>query len=284
VLNGGKMNRMGKKSWERRDFSDTGGNVASGRKQTSGMEVTAMSVKRIAHRGFSSEAPENSLASFAMAVEGEFYGVECDIWKCLDGDYVVSHDGSLGRMYGLDKNICDLTYEQMRRHPMIRGRKRANHPPQYPALFTSYLAILARVEHCHPLIELKMDYTTVELREIVLLVEKYGLYERTYFISLYPSVLLRLKKELEFPSSRLQYVYGATKETKFRPVGMELEQWLMENRINLDTRYNLLSAGNVMRLHEAGLLVNVWTVNCKSDFIYMVNELGVDMVTTEYFW
>ena len=40
-----------------------------------------MKIKRIAHRGFSSEAPENTQASFAMAVEGDFYGVECDIWK-----------------------------------------------------------------------------------------------------------------------------------------------------------------------------------------------------------
>ena len=30
----------------------------------------------IAHRGFSSEAPENTQASFAMAVEGDFYGVK----------------------------------------------------------------------------------------------------------------------------------------------------------------------------------------------------------------
>jgi glycerophosphoryl diester phosphodiesterase len=65
---------------------------------------------------------------------------------------------------------------------------------------------------------------------------------------------------------------------------MDLDQWLIENKINLDTRYNLLSAGNVMRLHEAGLLVNVWTVNRKSDFLYMVNELGVDMVTTEFYF
>ena len=42
-----------------------------------------MKIKRIAHRGFSSEAPENTQASFAMAVEGDFYGVECDIWKSI---------------------------------------------------------------------------------------------------------------------------------------------------------------------------------------------------------
>ena len=57
-----------------------------------------MKIKRIAHRGFSSEAPENTQASFAMAVEGDFYGVECDIWKSKDGVYVVSHDVHLRRI------------------------------------------------------------------------------------------------------------------------------------------------------------------------------------------
>ncbi len=42
-----------------------------------------MKIKRIAHRGFSSEAPEKHAASFAMAVEGDFYGVECDIWMAF---------------------------------------------------------------------------------------------------------------------------------------------------------------------------------------------------------
>ena len=67
-----------------------------------------MKIKRIAHRGFSSEAPENTQASFAMAVEGDFYGVECDIWKSKDGVYVVSHDGHLRRMCGIDRWIPQM--------------------------------------------------------------------------------------------------------------------------------------------------------------------------------
>ena len=70
----------------------------------------------------------------------------------------------------------------------------------------------------------------------------------------------------------------------FRPVGMELENWLIENRINLDTRYTLLSKGNVMRLQEAGLEVNVWTVNTKKEFQRMAEDLKVDYVTSNYYF
>lgn len=243
-----------------------------------------MKIKRIAHRGFSSEAPENSFVSFALAVEGDFYGIECDVWKSKDGEYVVSHDGNLERMCDVNRSIPETAYDELKSYPIKRGKKRTQYAQQFLIKLTDYLSILQRVENKLAVIELKMDYTVVELREIVALVQEYGLYERVVFISLHGGVLLRLKKELGFPSERLQYVYGAISANKWIPVNMEVEHWLMENRINLDARYTLLSKGTVMRLHEAGLLVNAWTVNKKQDMTRMLFEVGVDMVTTEYYY
>lgn len=240
--------------------------------------------KRIAHRGFSSEAPENTYSSFALAVEGDFFGIECDIWKSKDGIYVVSHDGNLQRMCGVDRSIPDMTYSEIQSYPVTKGKKNLQHPVQHLIRLTDYLSIMNRSESKLAVIELKMNYTTVELREIVDLVKEYGLYDRTVFISLHGGVLIRLKTELGFPSERLQYVYGAISANKWNFVPMELEQWLIENRINLDSRYSLISKGTVMRLHEAGLLVNVWTVNKKTDILHMIHEVGVDMVTTEYYY
>lgn len=243
-----------------------------------------MEIKRIAHRGFSSEAPENSYASFALAAEGDFYGIECDVWKSKDGIYVVSHDGNMERMYGIGRNIPGMLYEEIKNYPMVRGKKRLLHPEQYLLPLSGYLSILQRAQNKQAVIELKMDYTTIELREIVDLITQYQLYDRTVFISLHGGVLLRLKEELGFPPERLQYVYGAISANKFIPVNMEVEHWLIENHINLDARYTLVGKGNVMRLHEAGLEVNVWTVNKREDMLRMLEEVGVDMVTTEYYY
>ena len=242
-----------------------------------------MNFKRIAHRGFSSEAPENSRAAFALAVEGDFYGVECDIWKSADGVYVVSHDGHMERMCGVDEEIPKLPYEKIASYPFVRGKKRTNHPEQHLIRFTEYLSIMARNDHMHPVVELKVDFTTVELGEIVDLVRKYGLCERTYFISMHQQALLRLKNEWKVPPERLQYVYGAERKNKWIPVNLELEQWLIENRINLDSRHSLITEGTVIRLHQAGLQVNVWTVNDKKLTEKMLKKLKVDMITTEYY-
>jgi glycerophosphoryl diester phosphodiesterase len=40
----------------------------------------------------------------------------------------------------------------------------------------------------------------------------------------------------------------------------------------------------VEKLHKAGLFVNVWTVNKEEEMKRLLDEVGVDMVTTEYYF
>ncbi|MGB0429723.1 MAG: glycerophosphodiester phosphodiesterase [Bacteroidia bacterium] len=51
----------------------------------------------IAHRGFSSKAPENTLAAFEKAIEQGADYFECDVRKSLDDKIVVIHDELLER-------------------------------------------------------------------------------------------------------------------------------------------------------------------------------------------
>ena len=128
-----------------------------------------------------------------------------------------------------------------------------------------------------------MDYTTVELREIVQLVREKGMLDRTFFISMHVLVLLRLK-QIGISSRQIQYVYGAVAGNKWTPVTDELIAWLQENEISLDSRYTLISKENVKRIHAAGLFVNVWTVNNGEEMKRLMEDVGVDMVTTEYYF
>ena len=51
----------------------------------------------IAHRGFSEEAPENSLAAFQKAIEAKAEMIELDVRLSSDGEFVVFHDKKLSR-------------------------------------------------------------------------------------------------------------------------------------------------------------------------------------------
>ena len=65
------------------------------------------------HRGYWDESsPENSLAAFEKSFEHKM-GVELDVQPTSDGKIVVFHDISAKRMCGIDKNISEMTFEEV---------------------------------------------------------------------------------------------------------------------------------------------------------------------------
>jgi glycerophosphoryl diester phosphodiesterase len=71
-------------------------------------------VLRIAHRGASAYAPENSLQAFSAAAEMQADLVEVDIRITMDERPVVAHDASLRRVYGLVQDISEIPLTTLR--------------------------------------------------------------------------------------------------------------------------------------------------------------------------
>ncbi|MGX5679804.1 glycerophosphodiester phosphodiesterase [Schumannella luteola] len=68
----------------------------------------------IAHRGASSEAPEQSRAAYELALAQGADGVECDVRVTADGEVVCFHDATLDRTLGMPGSVVELTLEQLR--------------------------------------------------------------------------------------------------------------------------------------------------------------------------
>lgn len=245
-------------------------------------EMALKGEKLIAHRGYSSQAPENTTAAFELAVNNGFYGVECDLRKTLDGKFVIMHDSGINRMCGYNLDIANLDLQQLKKYEIVSGSNVASYPGLTVPTLEEYLEILSKSDTVHPFIELKEEFTSKELKNIVQTVREYGLLERAYFISIYKSNLLALKNLEGVVTEYLQYVYGAESVNKLQPVDDNVVNWCIENGIDLDARYTLISASNVSRLHDNGRKVNVWTVNTIQKAFPLVNDAHVDMITTEY--
>lgn len=71
-------------------------------------------VLRIAHRGASAYAQENSRASFRKAAQLGADMVEIDIRVSADNIPVVSHDSSLKRLYGIEGAVSDYRLDDLR--------------------------------------------------------------------------------------------------------------------------------------------------------------------------
>ncbi|MBW6458637.1 MAG: hypothetical protein K0B52_05670, partial [FCB group bacterium] len=73
--------------------------------------------KIIAHRGFSSAAPENTLAAFreAIAVGADYF--ELDVHQSRDGHLMVIHDATINRVAsgGEQGKVADMSLRELRR-------------------------------------------------------------------------------------------------------------------------------------------------------------------------
>jgi glycerophosphoryl diester phosphodiesterase len=67
------------------------------------------------HRGYSSRAPENTLAAFRMLLQEGVPGVELDVQLCGSGEVVVIHDYGLRRVTGLKAPVAETSYADIRR-------------------------------------------------------------------------------------------------------------------------------------------------------------------------
>ena len=235
-------------------------------------------IKKIAHRGLSAVAPENTEVAFRLATETDCYGIECDVWKTADGMYLVSHDNSLKRMCGVRRNITDYPYEELITYPVTDGNQIENYPVQYLISLRRFFGVLSKTDKM-AFVEIKQELTLSELDELVNISKEYKMSERVFFISAYAKNVLRLRHELRFAKERLQYVHGTRARDSMVPVNDKLVDLLIRHKIGLDSKCSLLEEKYVDRMHDEGLIVNVWTVKDEKMFKHATEDLGVDMVT-----
>lgn len=67
----------------------------------------------IGHRGSILNYPENTFLSFDKAIEEGAKGIECDIWKSSDDEYVIIHDGTVDRTTNSTGNVSDFTLAEL---------------------------------------------------------------------------------------------------------------------------------------------------------------------------
>lgn len=70
--------------------------------------------KLVAHRGYATRFPENTLLSIGEALQAGARFVEFDVQCTADGIPVVFHDRSLERTTGIQKNLLELPSEKIR--------------------------------------------------------------------------------------------------------------------------------------------------------------------------
>lgn len=99
-------------------------------------------ILNIAHRGNSSEFPENTLLAFDEALKAGADGFECDLRLTADGKVVVFHDDSLKRLCGVPGSVETSTWRDLQ-SLKVKGKESI---PTLEALLQTFLTSTINLE------------------------------------------------------------------------------------------------------------------------------------------
>lgn len=225
-------------------------------------------VKMVAHRGLSGIETENTASAFVAAGNHSYYGIETDIHKTKDGKFIVIHDNDLLRVAGNDLAVEDSTLAEAQKIILRDKNGGFGRADLIAPAFEDYLSICKKYGK-HAVVELKSTYSDGEIDNIIKIVESFDYLESTTFISFLYANLGKIRKRL--PSQSLQYLFGTYSDLIFEK--------LIEDKIDVDINHKALTKELVDKFHEAGMVVNCWTVD-NPERAAELTEWGVDMITS----
>ena len=231
------------------------------------IHVNLPGVKMVAHRGVSGLERENTCAAFVAAGNRSYFGVETDIHRTADGRYIVFHDDNLTRLLGDGRVVEEMRFDELRALRLTDLDGNARGDLLLPTL-TEYVNICKKYDKdC--VLEIKNHFEPEDIDNVIAIIRGIGWLERTIFISFDLPNMLCIRERL--PQQRAQYLVSS--------FGDDLLSILTENHLDLDIKYSSLSAEQVRACHEAGIEVNVWTVNEAVDAERLAGY-GVDFITS----
>ena len=230
-------------------------------------------VKAVAHRGYSLEAPENTLPAYKLAKDKGFTYVECDVEWTSDNIPVLLHDGTIDRTSNGTGNIKDLTLEEVKLLDFGSWKNPTYTNTAIPT-FEEFI-IACKKWNLHPYIEMKGSITAEHAEIMMDIVIRLGMKRNVSWISFaIPS--LQMIADLD-PNARLGYVGSIS--TNFINAALTIKTDV--NEVFIDSSGGAVTQELVEQSLINGMDVEVWTVNTSSSVTGLV-EKGISGITTDY--
>ncbi|MFD8977110.1 MULTISPECIES: glycerophosphodiester phosphodiesterase [unclassified Streptomyces] len=208
----------------------------------------------VGHRGDPYRVRENTLPSIASAIERGADAVEVDVRLTKDGVPVLLHDDTLKRLWGHDRPLSRLSYEQLRELT-------------YDGVPTLREALITAGAH-----RLMLDLpggNEDSVRKIVGTVRECGAGERVYYCA---GSVAMLQVRAADPSAEIALTWTSLAPPRRVLLDAVRPKWL-------NYRFGLVSRELTERVHRDGLLVSAWTADTTRTMRKLIFD-GVDSITT----
>lgn len=224
--------------------------------------------KMIAHRGLSGIETENTAAAFVAAGQHPYFGIETDVHRTKDGQFIIIHDDDTFRVCGEHHSVEETDFALLRSlHLTDKTAGLPRHDLVLPTL-SEYIRILRHYEK-HAVLEIKNPMAKGDIESIIAIVREEGWLENTTFISFDWQNMLHIRALL--PDQSAQFLVEEWEDS--------LPERLQAHRLDLDIFFRCLTKERVEKLHEKGILVNVWTVD-DAAWAKALCDMGVNQITS----
>lgn len=226
----------------------------------------------VGHRG-SYWGVENTAEAFINGALKGYQYLECDIKVAGDGTIVLTHDDTTDRLGG-SLSISNSTIDQLKAETYTQTRGGITYTGKICTL-AEYLDICAEYKVL-PVIELKWA-TGINSNDqsgmpaLVKLIEDKGFRNKCIILTSMKPCLEYLRKN--YPDITLQFLTNSNWANHF--------DWCVEWRMDVDIQATGFNKETVQKFHDAGLKVNVWTVNDNANY-KAYTLMGCDFITTDY--
>lgn len=222
------------------------------------------------HRGASARAPENTLPSFALALEDGAEMIELDVHLTRDGQLAVIHDEMTERTTGMVGAVAELTMPQLR--GLDAGAHKGEQWNGEPIPELGDVFALVR-EHARGLVLVNVEIKGGADAAPVLLerIAAHDMAERVIISSFDPATV-------RAATERSTEVLGGLLVQQPAPDLVALARGVGASLVHVKHTY--IDDGLVEMAHADGLGVLAWTVN-RPDEMRRLAALGVDAILSD---
>ena len=236
------------------------------------------------HRGYSTDAPENTLPAFIMSRKKGFKYVEADVLFTSDEIPVILHDATINRTarnadgteISASTRIDSITFAQARTYDFGIWKNSSFAGTKIPS-FAEFIQLCKQLS-LTPVIELKdlTTWTNARIDAVAYLIKAVGMQNHVAFISFSKEALSKMS--VHFPRAMLglgyESTYNDTNITTLAADAADLKNG--QNTVCVSVRNSSMTSALFEILESEGISSFVWTVNTETECLNLHrNVIGV---------
>lgn len=223
-----------------------------------------------AHRGASGYLPENTIESFARAIEMNADGIELDVQLSKDGQIIVCHDESIDRVSDHKGFVKDFTLEELKSFNF-------NNKMEGSYQIATLQEVLDLIKPTELLLNIEIKSNIFQypnLEEMTLdMVRRNGMEKQVLYSSFNHYSLQKIREMDKDAYIGFLHEDGIIKMAEYaRSYGADALHPAL---------YHLLNPLYIKNAREQGLEINTYTVN-EELYMMMAKKLQIDGIFTNY--